>query len=452
MNLHIARGLFLACVLSVRSAFASPSDSLGTLVGRVVDEKGLGLQWVSVIVLDTGRDGSTDQTGAFRIQFVPQGRYTVRARQPGYVKNDIADVQIKAGDTTVVAFTLKERPYTVMLDSTGSGSSWCVLAPMEVWNEYDIGFASSLVPIDSTYDQRISSPHILREGPDGPAIVEIPGWRHWSQSMKPGVRVSPSPSMGLVEVDFDTMSTSTHGDVMTLRFTPVVLVVDTTGAEQGSFPGMTQACWSPDGRRLAMVKADTLPAGLSGPPPSRVTSVVVWDAASRALAAFATPVREVGWRDSIVMVDTGVATFTLDLRSNELEPARQRGVHVSPDGQYSWNGPAVSGLRVWRQEPKADLSRAVLGKIGGSSVQDRPRPFWVSGGNGHTLCVGVLDAQPGTQRFPSRKPIWRTVFLDVGRMTIIRSLSARLVGPTADRRRAVVRKGTNFEFVAPDGG
>lgn len=323
-----------------------------------------------------------------------------------------------------------------------SDSHWCALAPIDVWNEYDVGFASLLGPIDKTYPQRASSPHILREGSDEPTIVNVRGWKRWSESMGPGVRVSPSPHMGLVEVDFDTMSTSSHGDVIMFRLTPVVLVIDTTGTEQGSFPGMALACWSPDGKKLAMVKTDT---------PSRVTSVVVWEASSRRLAAFRTPVRDVGWSDSTVMVDTGEATFKLDLKSNELKPAGQRGVHVSPDGRYSSNGPAVSGLRVWRQKPKADLSRAVREKIGGSSIQDRPRPFWMTGGNGHTLCVGVLDAGPDTRRFPSEKPIWRTVFLDVERMMVIRSLNARLVSPTADRSQAVIRRGTHFEFVAPDG-
>jgi hypothetical protein len=44
------------------------------------------------------------------------------------------------------------------------------------------------------------------------------------------------------------------------------------------------------------------------------------------------------------------------------------------------------------------------------------------------------------------------VFLDVEKMKIIMSLSARLVASSATGEKAVVRVGDRFEFVALEGG
>jgi hypothetical protein len=82
---------------------------MGTIKGRVIDKKGLGLQQATVQILGAYLGGHTDQTGAFIIPSIPQGSYRVRAMLAGYQRRDTVNVQVSAGDTTFVTFTLYER-------------------------------------------------------------------------------------------------------------------------------------------------------------------------------------------------------------------------------------------------------------------------------------------------------------------------------------------------------
>ena len=71
MNQQVARmasiALSLAHFVFANTVDASHSDDQsGTIAGKVVDERGIGIQWANVVILNCQRGAQTDRTGTAR--------------------------------------------------------------------------------------------------------------------------------------------------------------------------------------------------------------------------------------------------------------------------------------------------------------------------------------------------------------------------------------------------
>src|SRR5437867_5507683 len=84
---------------------ASPSASLGWVLGRVVDRDGHPLAGVSVVLTLTSGDQTeilrlTDALGGFRFEGIPQGQgYRLRLSLPAYQTLEFSEVEVEAGET-----------------------------------------------------------------------------------------------------------------------------------------------------------------------------------------------------------------------------------------------------------------------------------------------------------------------------------------------------------------
>ncbi|MBI4548835.1 MAG: carboxypeptidase-like regulatory domain-containing protein [Ignavibacteriae bacterium] len=79
----------------------------GMIIGNVVDAKiGEPLVAVNILMIGTNRGAVTDVNGKYSIIGVPIGRYTVRASQVGYEPVEAMNVEIRAGETTLLDLRL----------------------------------------------------------------------------------------------------------------------------------------------------------------------------------------------------------------------------------------------------------------------------------------------------------------------------------------------------------
>jgi vitamin B12 transporter len=86
---------------------ASWAQTGGTLKGTVVDSNGkFGLPTVRVSVARTKKFAASQADGAFVIENIPAGTYTVSFELAGYITNSKKDVKIMAGETTELAVAL----------------------------------------------------------------------------------------------------------------------------------------------------------------------------------------------------------------------------------------------------------------------------------------------------------------------------------------------------------
>jgi carboxypeptidase family protein len=109
MRSGFIRLVFLAFLLN--PAHASPlKERSGTVAGKVVDERGIGIQGANVLVLNSQRAARTDSAGYFTASFVPPGVYTLRVRCVGFRWAEQTNVQVNARDTTTVVLTMQELP------------------------------------------------------------------------------------------------------------------------------------------------------------------------------------------------------------------------------------------------------------------------------------------------------------------------------------------------------
>jgi hypothetical protein len=92
---------------------ATNLSEAGRLTGVVTDEEETGLEGaqISVFAADTLHTSSfTDENGNYTILGLHQGLYDVKVELDGYEGSEIEDVEIVAGNATVVNFTLTETP------------------------------------------------------------------------------------------------------------------------------------------------------------------------------------------------------------------------------------------------------------------------------------------------------------------------------------------------------
>ena len=101
--------LIVFLVLSTSSYFAF-SQEAGLITGRTLDTKGNPLEWVSVYLDQIAVGDQTDCTGTYEI-IVEPGIYTLIANMVGRSEKKIPDIEVFAGDTTVVDFDSLYRVY-----------------------------------------------------------------------------------------------------------------------------------------------------------------------------------------------------------------------------------------------------------------------------------------------------------------------------------------------------
>ena len=260
----------------------------------------------------------------------------------------------------------------------------------------------------------------------------------------------------MVAIEGDSAWGEQQSDVSVVHIIPVIEVIDTTGAFRARFTGARTPRWSPDGTLLAVRKVrrpyGPRIGGFTPEYPETPDSVLVWNADRDTLLAFPLAADAISWERSEVRTHVGSSTCMLNLQRGPGNYTWQFGIEVSPDGKYSMDPGRLERFKVWDHYSRTPITKEVLRKIGGVAVQERPLPFWVTPA-GHILCVGVLDEKDGKKRFPSKRVIWRTIFLDMQKMRVVRSIQARLLAPTADHSKAVVRIGDRFGFVGlNDGG
>jgi outer membrane receptor for ferrienterochelin and colicin len=80
----------------------------GSIQGKVVDQSGMPLQGVSVILVGAQTGGITNAAGEYKIPRVAVGSYTVRAMIPSHERQD-KQVRVDANRTADVSFSLSER-------------------------------------------------------------------------------------------------------------------------------------------------------------------------------------------------------------------------------------------------------------------------------------------------------------------------------------------------------
>jgi hypothetical protein len=200
---------------------------------------------------------------------------------------------------------------------------------------------------------------------------------------------------------------------------------------------------------MALIRSERLTFHGGGPVVPE--SDLIWSVATGTRRSFPVPAYDLDWAGREILIDTGTDAYMLNPERGDGSLFECPGVSFSPDRKYvaAWRGEYRTG--VWRLIDRTELTQSLRRQIGGVALQESPPPFWVSGSNGHILCIGVTDA-PDWRMFRQSMttPAWRTVFLDVERMKVLRSIGARLVAPSSDSGAAVVRKGEHFEFVGPE--
>ncbi len=87
------------------------ADGEGRIVGQVFDkETGAPVRGVAVAVEGTDFGTITDEAGNFKINAVPEGKYTLAYFKTGYLEANVTDVAVKSGEIKTLNFALPPRP------------------------------------------------------------------------------------------------------------------------------------------------------------------------------------------------------------------------------------------------------------------------------------------------------------------------------------------------------
>jgi hypothetical protein len=98
--------LLLAAPALVSTAAA---QDVGTVSGRVVDERGVGISGAQVFLVQPAISTATGTDGNYALQRVPAGTQTVHVRMLGF-SPDSASVTVVAGGTVPQDFSLGRDP------------------------------------------------------------------------------------------------------------------------------------------------------------------------------------------------------------------------------------------------------------------------------------------------------------------------------------------------------
>jgi len=137
---------------SVSSAYA---QGIGTVSGRVLDEKGEGMPGVTVLIEGTSLGGSTNSDGSFSIQNVPSGPHTLIMSFVGYTTQR-QSISVTAGQNTAVSnLTLSEN--TTLLNEA-------VVVGYGVQRKQDITGAVTSVQAKDFVKGQVTNPEQLVQG------------------------------------------------------------------------------------------------------------------------------------------------------------------------------------------------------------------------------------------------------------------------------------------------
>jgi outer membrane receptor for ferrienterochelin and colicin len=107
--------LLLCAVLFLVPGVASAQGSgTGSITGKVTDADGKPLPFANILILGTAWGGMSTETGAFTIKNVPVGNYSVKVMCMGYDDQALTDVRVDRGETTTIAFKVKQKVVGVM--------------------------------------------------------------------------------------------------------------------------------------------------------------------------------------------------------------------------------------------------------------------------------------------------------------------------------------------------
>jgi hypothetical protein len=99
--------------------FSSRSEGPGVITGYVYnDATGEGIAGARVVLVPSNITIQTGPDGAFRLEDIPSGKYTVRASAAGYVNGSVTGVSVSPGKVEWAKVFLKRRAETDV-DETG---------------------------------------------------------------------------------------------------------------------------------------------------------------------------------------------------------------------------------------------------------------------------------------------------------------------------------------------
>src|SRR5574342_1258441 len=98
---------FLALAVLLAAPSLTSSGPAGRIGGHVRDASGAPIAHAQVFVVGTSLGAVTDGTGAYSIDAVPVGTYTVRAQFIGYTPAVLPDIQVRAGQPVTVDIVLQ---------------------------------------------------------------------------------------------------------------------------------------------------------------------------------------------------------------------------------------------------------------------------------------------------------------------------------------------------------
>ncbi len=229
-----------------------------------------------------------------------------------------------------------------------------------------------------------------------------------------------------------------------------VLVIDTSGTEVAAFQNARGFDWSPDGRRLALRFATSVPDLAPDP-----DSLGVWDVRTRKVRIFREHAYEIGWLSSDTLVlgiySRSMSTGVLSLRSGALRRGWRGGVDPSPDGKYSISRPSESENQVWDDRASAPIE--IGGRIealleGGRSFKWPIPPSWLATSRpGHILCVPSCRYHDSRINPTKGPPECAVYLIDPAAMRVLAKYPGKGIGPTADRRGVVILRGSDLQFI-----